>query len=256
MAGRKIVFTNADGVRLAARLDLPDQGAPAVYALYAHCFTCGKDLKGPHTLSKTLTRFGFAVFRFDFTGIGESGGDFADTTFSSNVADLVAAAGHMADTLSAPRLLIGHSLGGAAVLRAAADIPSSRAVVTIGTPADPAHVTRHLTAALPQIHAEGRARVDLAGRPFIITKSFVDDVSEARMRAAVTRLDRALMVMHAPGDDTVSIDNAGRLFAMARHPKSFVSLDTADHLLTHPDDARYAGEVIAAWAGRYVRGAS
>jgi len=252
MATRKLSFTNAEGVRLSARLDLPADGRPDLYALFAHCFTCGKDLKAAHYISKALNRRRIAVFRFDFTGLGESGGEFGDTTFSSNVADLLSAARFMAASFEGPRLLIGHSLGGAAVLQAASGIATSRAVVTIGAPADPAHVMRHLASSISQIREEGHARVELAGRPFTIKKAFVDDVSATRMDDVVRRLGRALMVMHAPGDDVVGIDNAARLFTAARHPKSFVSLDTADHLLSDSDDAQYAGGVIAAWAARYV----
>ncbi|MFH1981531.1 MAG: bifunctional alpha/beta hydrolase/OsmC family protein [Pseudomonadota bacterium] len=252
MATRKLTFANADGVMLSARLDMPADGRPDLYALFAHCFTCGKDLKAAHYISKSLNQRRIAVFRFDFTGLGESAGDFSETTFSSNVADLLSAARFMEASLEGPRLLIGHSLGGAAVLQAASGIPTSRAVVTIGAPADPAHVMHHLASSLPQIREQGQARVELAGRPFTIKKAFVDDVSATRMDDVVRRLGRALMVMHAPGDDVVGIDNAARLFTVARHPKSFVSLDTADHLLGDREDAQYAGGVIAAWAARYV----
>ncbi len=252
MAVRKLTFTNADGLPLSALLDLPENGAPDYYAVFAHCFTCGKDVKAAYHIGKALTRQGIAVLRFDFTGLGESAGDFADTTFSSNVVDLITAARFLEDGFEGPRLLIGHSLGGAAVIRAAAAIPSSRAVVTIGTPAEPAHVTRHLSASLSQIRSEGHANVEIAGKAVTIKKGFVDDVTTVRMGEALSRMDRALMIMHAPGDDVVAIDNAVRLFTAARHPKSFVSLDTADHLLSRREDALYVGSVIAAWATRFM----
>jgi alpha/beta superfamily hydrolase len=252
MAAKKLTFSNRDGQPLSALLNLPANGAPRHYALFAHCFTCGKDVKAAYTVAKTLAGSGIAVLRFDFTGLGESAGDFADTTFSSNVADLIAAAAFMTARYGGPELLIGHSLGGTAVIRAAADIPSSRAVVTIGSPAEPVHVTRHLSHIMDRIRDSGQARVEIAGKALTIKKAFVEDVAATRVRDVLASLDRALLVMHAPDDDVVAVDNAVRLFSGARHPKSFISLDTADHLLSDRRDAAYAGRVIAAWASRYL----
>jgi putative redox protein len=244
-------FANAAGERLDARLDLPD-GPPRATALFAHCFTCGKDVVAARRIARRLAAMGIAVLRFDFTGLGQSEGDFAATGFTSNVADLVAAAGALSARGLAPQLLIGHSLGGAAVLKAAAEIVSSRAVVTIGAPFEPAHVLRHFTDALPRIAAEGAGDVTLAGRPIRIGQAFVANVGEADLSADIDGLGRALLVMHAPRDPVVGIENATRIFVAARHPKSFVTLDDADHLLSRPADADYAAEVMAAWSSRYL----
>lgn len=244
-------FPGAQGATLAARLDLPDQ-SPRTFALFAHCFTCGKNLKAAQTISRTLAKAGIAVLRFDFTGLGESEGDFADTTFASNVADLVAAARFLATAYQAPSLLIGHSLGGAAVLQAAAQLPNVRAVATIGAPGEPGHVLRLLEQARPEIEARGCAMVSLAGRSFPITRVFLDDLAVTRMETTIHELRRALLVLHAPRDTVVGIDNAARIYQAARHPKSFLSLDDADHLLSRGEDAAYAATLIAAWAGRYL----
>ncbi|MDQ2694769.1 MAG: bifunctional alpha/beta hydrolase/OsmC family protein [Pseudomonadota bacterium] len=252
MQSKSLSFQNPAGQRLAARLDLPADGRPLAYALFAHCFTCSKNLKAAANVCRSLAGAGFAVLRFDFTGLGESGGDFADTNFSSNVADLLAAAQRLAADYQAPRLLVGHSLGGAAVLQAAARIPSALAVATIGAPAEPSHVLRLLHSHREAIERDGEAEVELAGRTFRIKKQFLDDLAGQRMDEVLKNLNRALLIFHAPLDDTVGIDNAGRLFQAARHPKSFVSLDRADHLLTREEDSRYVGEVLAAWAGRYI----
>jgi pimeloyl-ACP methyl ester carboxylesterase len=252
MKSRPIDFENRGGLRLSARLDLPAAGAPRAYALYAHCFTCNKDLTGAFHLSRALTDAGLAVLRFDFTGLGQSEGDFADTGFTSSVADLEDAAAFLAREHKPAGLLIGHSLGGAAVLMAAAKIDSVKAVATIGAPADPAHVLHHLADQRHKLEAEGEARIMVAGRGFTLRRRFLDDLTGHRFGEALDRLDRPLLVLHAPLDETVGIDHAARLFAAARHPKSFVSLDRADHLLTRPEDARYAGVVIAAWASRYL----
>ncbi len=251
MPSDRISFAGHDGHRLAARLDRPD-GPHLATALFAHCFTCSKDIPAARRIAGRLAAAGIAVLRFDFTGLGHSGGEFANTGFTSNVADLAAAAAHLADLGMAPALLIGHSLGGAAVLRAAADMPSVKAVVTIGAPFDPAHVTQNFAGALPAIERDGAAEVTLGGRPFRIEQGFVDDIRAARLGPAIGALRRALLVLHAPGDDVVGIDNASRIFMAARHPKSFVTLDDADHLVTGPDDAEYAAEVIAAWSRRYL----
>ncbi|NDW47648.1 bifunctional alpha/beta hydrolase/OsmC family protein [Ruegeria sp. PrR005] len=251
MPTERISFKGHDGSQLAARLDLPD-GPVLATALFAHCFTCSKDIPAARRISARLAAMGIAVLRFDFTGLGHSEGEFANTTFTSNVEDLVAAATYLAGRDMAPALLIGHSLGGAAVLRARARIAYVRAVVTIGAPADPSHVAHHFEAALPRIRAEGAAEVCLGGRPFRIGRQFVQDITESALQPAIADLRAALLVLHAPRDETVSIDNAAQIFVAAKHPKSFVTLDDADHLISRPRDAEYAAEVIAAWAGRYV----
>ena len=251
MPTERFQFESSEGHQLAAALDLPD-GAPRAYALFAHCFTCGKDVLAARRIAAALAAKGIAVLRFDFTGLGSSEGDFANATFSSNVADLVKAADHLRDTRRAPDILIGHSLGGAAILAAAGQIPEARAVVTIAAPSDPIHVTGLFKESLEQIRAHGKSEVSLAGRPFQISREFLDDIAEHSLMQHVAGLHKALLVMHAPTDDTVGIDNATRIFVAARHPKSFVSLADADHLLTRKADALYAADVIAAWAGRYL----
>ncbi len=246
-------FDNREGVQLAARLEMPLGAAPKGYAVFAHCFTCSKNLKAVRTISKALTQQGIAVLRFDFTGLGESEGDFADTTFSSNVTDLVDASEYLAAEFEAPSLLVGHSLGGAAVLQAAEALPSVKGVVTIGAPADPVHVTHLLESSREQIETNGYADVKLAGRSFRIKKQFLDDLDDTNMQSSISSLGRALLVMHSPVDSIVGIGHAGKIFRAAKHPRSFVSLDTADHLLNDPEDAEYVGSVIGAWARRYLR---
>ncbi len=252
MPTERISFAGHDGGQLAARFDMPD-GPILATALFAHCFTCSKDIPAARRISARLAAMGIAVLRFDFTGLGHSEGEFANTTFTSNVEDLIAAAQYLAGRNLAPALLIGHSLGGAAVLRARAGIPSVKAVVTLGAPADPGHVTHHFEKAIPQIETEGSAEVMLGGRPFRVGKAFVDDISETALTPAIAELKAALLVLHAPRDETVSIDNASTIFLAAKHPKSFVTLDDADHLITRSADADYAAEVIAAWVSRYVK---
>jgi len=251
MASERFDFPNASGERLAALLDRP-AGAAAAYALFAHCFTCGKDILAAKRIAERLTAARIAVLRFDFTGLGMSGGEFANTTFSSNVADLVAAASHLRLTRRAPAILIGHSLGGAAVLAAAGDIPEACAVVTIAAPADPGHVTGLFKDRIDEIHARGEVEVTLAGRPFRVRREFLDDVAEQRLLDRIARLRKALLIFHAPGDQIVGIENASSIFIAAKHPKSFVSLADADHLLSRPSDAVYVANVIAAWAERYL----
>jgi putative redox protein len=252
MQPQKLEIPAPGGQHLSAILDLPVDGAPVAYAVFAHCFTCSKDLKAVYHISRTLTRERIGVLRFDFTGLGESGGDFADTSLRSNVADLIAAAEFLTSHFEGPRLLIGHSFGGAAVLQAAAAIASCRAVVTIAAPADPRHVFKTLGPAAEAIASRGEAEVTIAGRPFTLRKKFLDDLAGIDPEAAIRDLNRALLVMHSPLDDVVGIENAARIFQVARHPKSFVSLDQADHLLSDLADSRYAGAVIAAWARRYL----
>jgi len=252
MSSRKIVFKNADKHNLSGHLDLPVDGEPVAFALFAHCFTCTKNLKAVNHISRSLTRERIGVLRFDFTGLGESEGDFSDTNFSSNVADLVAAAGFLESEYSAPGILIGHSLGGAAVLQAAASIPSAKAVATIGAPADPGHVTHLLKDRMEVIEKRGEAKVDLGGRTFKIKKQFLDDLDKTRMEKTIKNLKKALIIFHSPIDNTVGIENAAKIFQAARHPKSFISLDGADHLLMNERDSSYVGTVIAAWARKYI----
>ena len=251
MAPQKITFPGHGGHILAARLDMP-QGPHLGTALFAHCFTCSKDIPAARRIAARLAAMGLAVLRFAFTGLGHSEGEFENTDFTSTVGDLVAAAQYLSGRGMAPGLLIGHSLGGAAVLMAAADIPSAKAVVTLGAPADPGHVIENFDDALPRIKAQGVAEVNLGGRPFRIAQSFIEDVSQARLLPAIHGLKRALLVMHAPRDTVVGIENATQIFMAAQHPKSFVTLDDADHLISRPADAEYAAQVIATWAARYL----
>jgi len=251
MPTERFQFTGVGGQQLAASLDLPER-EPLGYALFAHCFTCGKDVLAAKRIAVALAAKGIAVLRFDFTGLGSSEGDFANSTFSSNVADLVRAADHLRDTRKAPAILIGHSLGGAAILAAAEKIRDARAAVTIAAPSDPAHVTGLFRDRIEDIRKHGKVAVSLAGRPFHIKREFLDDIAEHNLMAQVSKLHKALLVMHAPTDDTVGIDNATKIFVAAKHPKSFVSLAGADHLLTGKRDAAYVADVIAAWAEHYL----
>jgi len=251
VATERFQFTGSQGQQLAAALDTPD-GETRAFALFAHCFTCGKDVLAAKRIAVALAAKGIAVLRFDFTGLGSSEGDFANSTFSSNVTDLVRAADHLRKTRKAPAILIGHSLGGAAVLAAAGQIPDAKAVVTIAAPSDPAHVTGLFADHIDDIRKQGKAEVSLAGRPFTITREFLDDIAEHGLMVHVGNLHRALLIMHAPTDDTVGIDNATRIFVAAKHPKSFVSLAGADHLLSDRRDSAYVADVIAAWASRYL----
>ena len=251
MPTEKFQFEGEGGHQLAAALDLPD-GAPSAYALFAHCFTCGKDVLAAKRIATALAAKGIATLRFDFTGLGSSEGDFANSTFSSNVADLVRAANHLREKRQAPAILIGHSLGGAAILAAAGQIAEARAVVTIAAPSDPAHVTGLFRDHVDNIREQGLAQVSLAGRPFTIKRAFLDDVAENPLMEKIAHLHKALLIMHSPTDDTVGIDNATRIFVTAKHPKSFVSLSGADHLLSNRRDSAYVADMIAAWATRYV----
>ena len=251
MKSDKATFPGAHGALLAARLDAPD-GPPRACALFAHCFTCSKDIFAAGRIAQALVEHGLAVLRFDFTGLGHSEGEFANTDFSSNVQDLLAAADWMRATLQPPALLIGHSLGGSAVLAAAAGMPEVRAVATIGAPSDVAHVTGLFREHVPEIEAKGEALVQLAGRTFRIRREFLADAAEQNLREKVAALGRALLILHSPVDETVGIGNATGLFVNARHPKSFISLADADHLLRRRSDAVYAANVIAAWSERYL----
>jgi putative redox protein len=247
----EIRFPGSRGSALAARLDLP-LGRPLAYSLFAHCFTCSKDTHAATRISRALTARGIAVLRFDFTGLGGSEGEFGNSNFSSNVEDLVAAAQWLREHYEAPKILIGHSLGGTAVLAAAASVPEALAIATIAAPADPAHVRRLFEPSIQDIEREGEARVVLAGRAFTIKKQFLADLAEHKMQERIAMLRKALLVLHSPRDAIVSIENATAIFVAAKHPKSFVSLDTADHLLAREADAVYVAAVLAAWAGRYI----
>ena len=251
MRTERFDFTGADGQRLSARFDQPD-APPRATALFAHCFTCGKDIFAAGKIAEALAADGVATLRFDFTGLGHSDGEFANTTFSSNVDDLVAAADHLRGRGQPPAILIGHSLGGAAVIAAAHRIAEAKAVATIGAPADPEHVTHNFAADLSRIERDGEAEVTLAGRRFTIKKAFLDDLAAQRQADRIADLRRALLVMHAPTDDVVGVDNATRIFVAAKHPKAFVGLDGASHLLGRKRDAAFVGQMIAAWAQRYV----
>ncbi len=252
MIRKKLTFDNGRGQKLAATLEEPDGGDESTFALFAHCFTCSKDIAVASRISRGLVEEGIGVVRFDFTGLGNSEGDFSNTNFSSNVEDLVAAADHLRERYRAPRLLVGHSLGGAAVLVAAARIAECRAVATIGAPSDVGHVSHLFAENLDQIEERGEATVDLAGRRFKIKKQFLDDIGQQRLEQKVHDLRRALLIFHSPFDSIVSIDHAARLFKAVLHPKSFVSLDDADHLLGRPEDSLYVSRVLAAWASRFL----
>lgn len=252
MRSEKITFGNEYGKELVARLDLPVAGDPVAYALFAHCFTCTKNLKAVGRITSALARRGIATLRFDFTGLGESEGDFAETDFKTNVSDLVAAAEHLEEIREAPQILIGHSLGGAAVLAAAPAIESTQAVATIAAPSSPTHVEKLLDEDLDEIREKGEATVRLSGRPFTITADFLDALGSSDLPDSLSELHVPLLITHSPLDSLVGIRNAAELFAAAKHPKSILSLDNADHLLSREEDARYVGGVIAAWSARYL----
>ena len=249
---QKVTFKNKEGQELVGRLELPAEGHPHNFVLFAHCFTCNKNLLAVKNIGRALSSNGFAVLRFDFTGLGESEGDFSDTNFSGNVKDLVAAADYLKVHHKAPSLLVGHSLGGAAVIFAAGEIPSVKAVATIGAPSNPLHVKRLLKSSIEEIKAEGKATVNLSGRDFTIKKQFLDDLESNSLPETAKQLRKPLLIMHSPTDQTVEIRNAEEIYIAAHHPKSFVSLDDADHLLSNKKDSVYAGEVIASWARRYL----
>ncbi len=247
----KVTFPGFQGDALAARLDHPE-GKPQALALFAHCFTCSKDLRAASHIASELVGRGVAVLRFDFTGLGKSEGEFANTNFSSNVQDLLAAAAYLRANVRPADILIGHSLGGAAVLAAAADIPEARAVATIGAPADAAHVTRNFAAHLDEIRDKGKATVTLAGRSFTIKRQFLEDLEATRLGERIANMRKALLIFHAPADDVVGLENASTIFTAAKHPKSFISLQGADHLLSKREDAAYVAAILGAWASRYI----
>lgn len=243
---------NANGEDLHAIMDIPKDGDPKAYIMFAHCFTCNIDLRAVRTITKGLTDFGFAVMRFDFTGLGESGGEFADTNFTHNIIDLKTVADFMAEEYEAPSLIIGHSLGGAAALVAADKIESINAVVTIAAPAEPAHVTHLFEDKIDEMESEGQAEVNIGGRPFVLKKQFLDDLQEQNNKDIIKNLRKPLLVMHSPQDKIVSIENAAKIYERAFHPKSFISLDGADHLLSNRKDSAYVAKIISAWVDRYL----
>jgi uncharacterized OsmC-like protein/alpha/beta superfamily hydrolase len=249
---QKITFRNKEGETLVGRLEMPADRHPHNFAIFAHCFTCNKNLLAVKNISRALTANGFAVLRFDFTGLGESEGDFEDTNFSGNVSDLVAAASFLEETYKAPTLLVGHSLGGAAALFAAAEIATIKAVATIGAPSNPVHVQHLFKSTIAEINTSGKAVVNLSGRDFTIKKQFLDDLETKSLVTVVKNLRKPVLILHSPQDDTVGIKNAEELYVVAHHPKSFVSLDGADHLLMRKEDSLYAGQLIAAWSQPYV----
>jgi len=249
---QKVSFKNKEGQTLSGRLELPLHQHPDNFAIFAHCFTCTKNLSAVKNISRALTAKGFGVLRFDFTGLGESDGDFEDTNFSGNVADLVAASNYLESNYKAPSLLVGHSLGGAAVIFASIEIPSVKAVATVGAPSNPEHVKHLFSYAINEIEATGNATINLSGRPFTIKKQFLEDLETKSLSAVVGTFDKALLVMHSPQDTTVGIKNAEEIYKAAKHPKSFVSIDGADHLLMNRQDSLYVGDVIAGWSKRYV----
>lgn len=251
MKTERIEFEGSEGNKLAGQLDEPD-GKPVAYAVFAHCFACTRNFKAPHYLAKALTEQRIALFRFDFTGLGESEGEFAETSFASNSGDLQAASWFLARNYEDPKLIIGHSLGGAAAIQAAARIESCRAVVSIASPYDPAHVTHLFENYRSKIEEEGSAVISLGGRNIRIGREFVESLENERLNEDLRKLGRALLIFHSPEDETVGIENAARIYKSARHPKSFVSLDNADHLLSKEADARFVASIMAPWAVRYM----
>ncbi|TVQ90759.1 MAG: alpha/beta hydrolase [Bacteroidetes bacterium] len=252
MSSKKIKFQNSNGQTLSARLELPDKETVKHYALFAHCFTCNKNLSAVRNISRSLNEYGIAALRFDFTGLGESEGEFADTNFSSNVQDLIEAAKFLENEYESPSLLIGHSLGGAAVIFAAAEITSVKAVAVIGAPSSPAHVKHLLQGGIEDIEKYGSARISIGGRPFNVSKQFLQDIQSKNMDEVLKNLRKPLIILHSPQDTIVSIKQAEDIYKAARHPKSYISMDGADHLLSNSKDSHYAGKVIAGWADRYL----
>jgi putative redox protein len=252
MNHQSLTFENFRGESLSARLDLPADGSPLAFALFAHCFTCTKNLSAIRNISRAMTSQGVAVLRFDFAGLGESEGDFEDTNVSSNADDLVAASRFLEEHFGAPRIMVGHSLGGTAVLQAADRVPGVSAVATIGAPFDPQHVQHLFEDRLEDIEGDGSAVVHLAGRPFRIKKQFIADLADLDVAEHIRRLGRSILILHSPVDRVVSIDNAALIFKAARHPKSYISLDQADHLLSRESDSIYVGATVAAWASKYL----
>ena len=245
-------FYNERGESLAGIIDLP-RGKPLAWATFAHCFTCSKEIVTTRRICKALAENGIAVLRFDFTGLGDSEGDFSETSFTTNIADLQAAANYLAEHYQAPRLLIGHSLGGAAVMAAAGDIKSVTALVTINSPSDPSHLNHVFAPYVDEINQDGSANVPIVGRNFLVKKQFIDDLQIHQLESTIRRIHKPILILHTPGDEIVHVDEARKIFTAARHPKSFVSLDAADHLLTAPSDAVYTANLISCWASRYIQ---
>ncbi|MTI26461.1 bifunctional alpha/beta hydrolase/OsmC family protein [Fulvivirga kasyanovii] len=252
MNSKQVHFENARGQQLSARIELPVSGKPAAYAIFAHCFTCSKNLSAVVNISRALTINKIAVLRFDFTGLGESEGEFSETNFSSNISDLVAAAEYLSNHYEAPKILIGHSLGGAAALASAPAMASVKAVITIGAPANPQHLKKLFIESIEEIKAKGEATVSIGGRDFRVKEQLLNDLQEADLDKGIGQLKKALLIMHSPQDNIVSIDNAQKIYENARHPKSFITLDGADHLISKKEDSVYTGNVIATWAARYI----
>lgn len=252
MKSNKFEFQNQEGISLSGRIDFPLDKQPTAFAIFAHCFTCNKNLLAVKNISRALTDKGFAVMLFDFTGLGASDGNFTDTNFSSNIADLMSAAEYLKSEYIAPKILIGHSLGGAAALFAAKAIESIEAVVTIGAPFDPKHVTHLLEDKIDEIEAKGKAKVNIGGRPFVVSMQFIKDLENRKAADVAKALRKPLLIMHSPQDATVGIKNAANIYTSAHHPKSFISLDGADHLLSQKADSKYAGYMIAAWVEKYI----
>jgi len=248
----KVTFKNEQGLELSAKLELPKSNQAQAYAIFAHCFTCSKNLTAVRNIARSLTNRGFGVLRFDFTGLGDSEGSFAKTNFSTNINDIFAAADFLNSEYSAPKLLIGHSLGGAAVLFAGKEIESVEAIATIGAPFGPGHIKHMFENQIDQIESEGSATVQIGGRPFEVQKQFLEDIEKADTKAVLKELRKAILILHSPQDRIVHVDNASKIYSQAHHPKSFISLDGADHLLTDKNDSSYAGVVIGAWASRYI----
>lgn len=252
MKFKKITFQNSSGNDLSGRIDFPLTGTPKAYVLFAHCFTCSKSLKSVDHISDAFTQNGMAVLRFDFTGLGQSKGDFADTNFSSNLSDLQEAYQYLEENYEAPQIIVGHSLGGAAVLHVAGSMPSVNAVATVGAPSTPTHVTHLLDSGRAELEANGEAQINIGGRPFRMKKQFIADLEANEGKGIIANLNKPLLILHSPQDSIVGIDSAQEIYLEARHPKSFVSLDGADHLLMREADAKYVGSMIANWSLRYI----
>jgi len=252
MQSKKVQFTSEHGCQLSGRLEFPVDSKIHAYAVFAHVFTGNKNLTATRYISRCLTQNGIAVLRFDFTGLGDSEGDFADTNFTSNVEDILAAAEFLTENYEAPKLLVGHSLGGAAVIFAASQLPYIQAIATVGTPSEPEHVTHLIQDSIETIEATGKAKVNIGGRVFTIKKQFLDDLNNKNMHGVLRELRKPLLVMHSPQDTIVAVENAAEIYRAARHPKSFVSLNGADHMLTNKTDAHYVGNLVGAWLSRYI----